>query len=628
MNRLGLLFLLSIVVATSNAATTSSSTQYIKIDSTGAALPSSAKTWACTRDSKSGLTWTNKDESRMWYEPDATKNNGYAGKSSGTTYDSTQSFNGSDVYKNETNQKKLCGATDWRMPTIYELTTLYTCSSPNSDITNSGSFSSSKLDVCDSGAKINSTYFPFVSDKYIFSSSQTFDKKMVWYMDTKDDFISSAGPKDTSLNVFLVSKSINPTPVDITTNTPTVTTTAAAPVASIVSADKTASLSTPFNLVAKATDTNADLKSITISWGDNSAPQTFNASNNVNLPLSHIYTSVGKFTITIFATDNSQLSSKNVLKVITIVNRVPTLSLASSDKAASMNVPYNLTFASNDLDGDLIILIINWGDKTATETIKLNGSSASLSHIYALSGKFTWSIVATDSRQGSSKKVSKSITIAKSTSTTSTSTSTTTTPTTGYSKISNIGLVLPDSAKLGSNEMDWACTRDNKTGLMWEVKTDDGGMRDKDWTYTWYDGFLVGESVASSKYCNGSLQLCNTYAYNQMVNSNTLCGTSDWRLPSRTELMGLIYCSDGKYSKLTNATDYAICSSNINDKLVTKSPTINSTYFPNTVIGTGHQQLTKKMQLVRGTYTSIRGIVTMINKHLTIMLDWFVKIDT
>ena len=58
--------------------------------------------------------------------------------------------------------------------------------------------------------------------------------------------------------------------------------------------------------------------------------------------------------------------------------------------------------------------------------------------------------------------------------------------TTGYTKISNSGAVLPDTATLGSGANDWACTKDNKTGLTWEVKTDDGGLRDKDWYYSWY----------------------------------------------------------------------------------------------------------------------------------------------
>ena len=60
-------------------------------------------------------------------------------------------------------------------------------------------------------------------------------------------------------------------------------------------------------------------------------------------------------------------------------------------------------------------------------------------------------------------------------------------PTTGYSKIANDGSLLADAAVLGTGAKDWACTRDNATGLVWEVKTDDGGLRDKDNTYSWYD---------------------------------------------------------------------------------------------------------------------------------------------
>ena len=49
-----------------------------------------------------------------------------------------------------------------------------------------------------------------------------------------------------------------------------------------------------------------------------------------------------------------------------------------------------------------------------------------------------------------------------------------------FTKIANDGSVQP------ANAATWACVRDNVTGLMWEVKSDDNGLRDKDWTYTWY----------------------------------------------------------------------------------------------------------------------------------------------
>jgi hypothetical protein len=56
-----------------------------------------------------------------------------------------------------------------------------------------------------------------------------------------------------------------------------------------------------------------------------------------------------------------------------------------------------------------------------------------------------------------------------------------------FTKIANDGFELPSNATLGSGPKDWACTRDNVTGLLWEVKTADGGLRDQDWTFTWYN---------------------------------------------------------------------------------------------------------------------------------------------
>jgi hypothetical protein len=150
---------------------------------------------------------------------------------------------------------------------------------------------------------------------------------------------------------------------------------------------------------------------------------------------------------------------------------------------------------------------------------------------------------------------------------------------TGYTKISNSGTVLPDTATLGSGANDWACTKDNKTGLTWEVKTDDGGLRDKDWYYSWYkpsgdNGGFAGYTDTTNGTPNCSTQNnCNTDAFTNAVNTKGLCGKKDWRMPTKDELMKLVVCSDGKYETDGSCTNFSS---------VTK-PTINSTYFPNTV---------------------------------------------
>ncbi len=86
------------------------------------------------------------------------------------------------------------------------------------------------------------------------------------------------------------------------------------------------------------------------------------------------------------------------------------------------------------------------------------------------------------------------------------------------------------------------CVKDNVTGLIWEQKTDDGGLRDKDNSYTWYnpdpktnDG---NTGVQDGGKCTGSK--CDTQAYIQALNNANYCGYSDWRIPTRSELISII----------------------------------------------------------------------------------------
>jgi len=132
-----------------------------------------------------------------------------------------------------------------------------------------------------------------------------------------------------------------------------------------------------------------------------------------------------------------------------------------------------------------------------------------------------------------------------------------------YTKISNSGSELPVSATLGSGPNDWACTRDNVTGIMWEVKVDDDShMRHKDHEYTWYftdipDGNPGKQGNSTS--CNNTLaeQNCNTENFAARVNAVGLCGFTDWRVPTVKELESIVH--HGR----TN-------------------PTIDTQFFPNT----------------------------------------------
>lgn len=136
-----------------------------------------------------------------------------------------------------------------------------------------------------------------------------------------------------------------------------------------------------------------------------------------------------------------------------------------------------------------------------------------------------------------------------------------------YTKIANNGTTLAASATLGAAATDWACTKDNVTGLTWEVKTTDTGLRDWSWKYSWYssDGGTNGGNPGSTggiAACNATLPggLCNTEAFVTAVNAAALCSYTDWRLPSYRELFSLVHFG-------------------------TQNPSIDSNYFPNTRAG-------------------------------------------
>lgn len=113
-----------------------------------------------------------------------------------------------------------------------------------------------------------------------------------------------------------------------------------------------------------------------------------------------------------------------------------------------------------------------------------------------------------------------------------------------FAKVDASGKVLPDESR------SWSCVRDNSTGLLWEVKTSDGGLHSKWHTYTWFNpeeavnGGVEGrEGEPADMTCGSPAAVeggCDTLKYVAAVNAAGWCGYKDWRLPTVDELRTIV----------------------------------------------------------------------------------------
>jgi hypothetical protein len=108
----------------------------------------------------------------------------------------------------------------------------------------------------------------------------------------------------------------------------------------------------------------------------------------------------------------------------------------------------------------------------------------------------------------------------------------------------------------------WSCVLDHVTGLVWEVKTrrNPADPHDTGWTYSWFSSAMRPDGTANGLNGGnpGSANLgacldrrdpdtnpngndCDTAGYVAAVNDAQLCGASDWRMPTRAELAGLVH---------------------------------------------------------------------------------------
>ncbi len=232
-----------------------------------------------------------------------------------------------------------------------------------------------------------------------------------------------------------------------------------------------------------------------------------------------------------------KVSSGNYI-VSSSTNNPPALTLVSGDDTVEQNKVYTLKLKASDVDNNLRSITVDWKDGSTAETqTATNDAMLTFQHTYTTIGKFEITAIAKDSGTPAltSNVLSKMIDVAEH----------------SYSKICNSGALegeedCPVNPKLGSKSTDWGCTKDNDTGLIWEVKTTDGGLRDWKKEYTNYTpNYDPNKLYGATTNANGFLL---------DVNSQGLCGASDWRMPTKDELLGLIKEGNAPYFPNTTGT--------------------------------------------------------------------------
>ncbi|MBF0413396.1 MAG: DUF1566 domain-containing protein [Desulfamplus sp.] len=123
-----------------------------------------------------------------------------------------------------------------------------------------------------------------------------------------------------------------------------------------------------------------------------------------------------------------------------------------------------------------------------------------------------------------------------------------------FTKLDSFGNALLDNAR------EWVMVKDTDTGLIWEVKSSSDDQpnyndpHDPDNTYTWYDSNPATNGGDAG--ING--ELTDTEYFITTLNNNRFGGFTDWRMPTKNELLSIV--------------DYSVA-----------NPTVNTAYFKNTI---------------------------------------------
>jgi len=268
-----------------------------------------------------------------------------------------------------------------------------------------------------------------------------------------------------------------------------------------------------------------------------------------------------------YNSSSTSTSSTEKKAIISIIPKIPDVPIDFVGESGSQSATFSWKESKGTGEYLLYYSIDQSGVIKNSEPIELEGDKTSSQIVSLVNGKDYYYAISAKNVTGESSlseevKVSPVTPSAEITGQSNTGTF-------DLSKLDKWGNVTDDPS-------EWACVKDNVTGLIWEVKKDgDGivgndGLQDLDDFFTFYDSTLDTTSACIVDTAGGYSFLCNyDYGYKNTAATNCLfveqpsnekycntedflselnagaetgeayCGRSDWRLPTQYEVFQL-----------------------------------------------------------------------------------------
>ncbi|UXI01691.1 DUF1566 domain-containing protein [Photobacterium sp. TY1-4] len=140
---------------------------------------------------------------------------------------------------------------------------------------------------------------------------------------------------------------------------------------------------------------------------------------------------------------------------------------------------------------------------------------------------------------------------------------------------------------LAEDSTTWDCVKDERTGLIWEVKADDpASYRDKHRLFAYESETLKphADDLALASCQTDGVGVCTTLEYANKLNTSGYCGKTNWRVPTMNEQFDLLDFGESATDEAGNT--YGLPAKYFNDQYIGHPDLAYGYYWSSTLLRT------------------------------------------